>query len=392
MVHNAYRQPGGEDAAERAERELMLAAGHDVVRYTRNNREIDDYGPWRKASLAPRTLWARDSHRDLLDLLKREKPDVAHFTNIFPLVSPSAYYACRAADVPVVQSIHNYRVLCPAATFFRDGGICEECVEHSLWRSVRHGCYRGERSATAVLAGALAFHRLRRTWSELVDCYIALTDFARAKLIAGGLPAEKVVVKPNFAHPDPGERTERGEYALFVGRLSREKGLDTLLRAWTRLEAELPLRIAGDGPLRRELEAEVARAGLAKVRLLGRLPREDLLKVVKGARFLVVPSSWYEGFPMVIVEAFACGVPPIASRLGGMSEIIREGTTGLHFTAGDAGDLARKVAWAWGEPEALEEMGHAARGEYRARYTAEHNYELLIGIYRRAIAVAATRA
>jgi glycosyltransferase involved in cell wall biosynthesis len=392
MVHNAYREAGGEDAAERAERELVIAGGHEVVRYTRDNREIEGYGAWRKATLAPRTLWAWDSHRDLLALLEREKPDVAHFSNTFPLISPSAYYACRAAGVPVVQSIHNYRLLCPAATLLRDGSICEECVERSLWRSVRHGCYRGQRAATAVLAGMLVFHRLRRTWSELVDCYVALTDFARAKLVAGGLPAEKLVVKPNFAHPDPGERTEPGEYALFAGRLSSEKGLDTLLRAWRRLDTELPLRIAGDGPLRREVEAEVTRAGLAKVRLLGQLPRQDLLKVVKSARFLVVPSTWYEGFPMVIVEAFACGVPPIVSRLGGMAEIVREGSTGLHFSPGDAGDLARKATWAWREPEALQEMGRAARGEYQARYSAERNYQLLIDIYQRAIAAAAARS
>jgi glycosyltransferase involved in cell wall biosynthesis len=385
MVHNAYREPGGEDVVHEAERDLMLAAGHRVVRYLRSNTEIDGYGPWRRATLPARTLWAWDTHRELRALLAAERPDIAHFTNTFPLVSPAAYDACRSAGVPVVQSLHNYRILCPAATFLRDGQICEECAVHSLRRAVRHRCYRGSRAASAVVAGMLALHRRRRTWSEQVDGYVALTGFARERLVAGGLPPDRVNVVPNFVHPDPGERIEAGGYALFAGRLAPEKGLDTLLQSWRRLESRVPLRIAGDGPLRPVLEAEVAR-GLADVELLGPLPRGELVKVLQGARCLIVPSLWYEGFPMTIVEAFACGVPVIATRLGGLPEIVAEGRTGLLFAPADPGDLARTLESVWTDSEALAEMGRAARREYEAHYTAARHAELLEEVYARAIA------
>jgi len=287
--------------------------------------------------------------------------------------------------VAVVQSLHNYRLLCPTATFLRDGRICEECAVHSLRRAVRYGCYRGSRAASAVVAGMLALHRRRRTWSERVDGYVALTGFARERLVAGGLPPDRVAVVPNFVHPDPGERSEAGGYALFAGRLAPEKGLHTLLQAWRRLETRVPLRIAGDGPLRPVLEAEVA-GGLADVEMLGPLPRGELVKVLQGARCLVVPSLWYEGFPMTIVEAFACGVPVIASRLGGLPEIVAEGRTGLLFAPADPGDLARTLESAWTDPEALAEMGLAARREYEDHYTAARHAALLEEVYARAIA------
>jgi glycosyltransferase involved in cell wall biosynthesis len=391
MVHNAYREPGGEDVVHEGERDLMAAAGHDVVVYRRSNAEIADYGPGRWATLPARTFWAWDTHRELRALLASERPDVAHFTNTFPLVSPAAYDACRAAGVPVVQSLHNYRLLCPAGTFLREGRICEECTVHSLRRAVRHGCYRGSRAASAVVAGMLAFHRARRTASEAVDAYVALTEFARARLVDGGLPRERIAVVPNFVRPDPGERSEAGDYALFAGRLAPEKGLSTLLDAWRRLERRIPLRIAGAGPLRGPLETERAR-GLADVAILGSLPRGDLLKALRGARCLVVPSLWFEGFPMAIAEAFACGVPVIASRLGGLPEIVAEGRTGLLFTPGDAGDLARTLESAWADPDDLAEMGRAARHEFEARYTAAHHAAALEAVYTQAIATRRAQA
>lgn len=389
LVHNRYREPGGEDMVFAAEEQLLRGAGHQVIEYVRDNNEIALNGFVSRARLAAGTLWAGDSLRDLREILRRESPDIAHFHNTLPLISPSAYYACREAGVPVVQTLHNYRLLCPAATFFREGHLCEDCIEHNLGHSVYHGCYRQSRTATAAVAAMLAIHRWKGTWTEAVDRYIALTGFARAKFVAAGLPESKVSVKPNFVAPDPGPRSGPGEYALFVGRLSREKGLRSLLRAWRGVDRGIPLRIVGDGPLGAELRAAFNGADSPNVRFEGWQSREQTLAAMKAARFLVFPSELYECFPVTLAEAFACGVPVIASRLGAMAEIVEHGRTGLLFEAGNADDLATKVEWAWTHPAEMQEMGRAARAEYEAKYTAERNYRLLMEIYERVLCSAA---
>jgi glycosyltransferase involved in cell wall biosynthesis len=391
LVHNRYHQPGGEDTSMLAEEGVLRAAGHRVVEYIRHNDEIKEYGLRSKATLSLRTVWAWDSYREIKALLARNRPDLAHFHNTFPLISPAAYYACREAGVPVVQTLQNYRLLCPAATFLNHGRLCEACVEHSLWRGVADCCYRHSRAATTTVALMLAVHRRLGTWTRLVDCYIALTEFGRRKFIEGGLPAEKIAVKPHFVFRDPGIRDGRGEYALFVGRLTEEKGLRTLLAAWERLSNRVPLEIVGDGPLRPELEKQVSHLGLSEARrgkpaatsisFHGHLTPEDVTSVMKRARFLLFPSIWYEPFGLTNIEAFACGVPVICSRLGAMQEIVADGRTGLHFCPGNAEDLAAKVEWAWARPEETVAMGRAARADYEAKYTAERNYEMLMEIY-----------
>ncbi len=384
LIHNHYQQPGGEDAVFSAEGALLREAGHHVITYTRSNDEVRALGAWGRLTLPARWVWAGDSVRALRQLIAREKPDVAHFHNTHFMISPAAYYACREAGVPVVQTLHNYRLLCPNALFLRGGAVCELCLGRTPpWPGVRYGCYRGSRLQTAGMAAMLTFHRWRRTWQEQVDCYIALTEFARQKFIQGGLPAEKIAVKPNF-QPDPGEGLGREPFALFVGRLSVEKGLDVLAAAWEKLN--VPLKIAGDGPLRATLAAQMTPPRQGTVTLLGQQPHAAVLNLLRQARFVVVPSTWYESFPMVVVEAFACGTPVIASRLGALAEIVADGRTGLHFTPGDAADLAAKVAWAWEHPEEMAAMGRNARAEYEAKYTPERNYEMLMAIYRTAIA------
>ncbi len=386
LVHNSYQQSGGEDIVFDQERRLLERAGHQVVAYQRSNSKIEKHSVAARLGLVKQAVWATDTRQEFARLLSQEKPHLVHVHNTFIMVSPSVYSACREARIPVVQTLHNYRLLCPAANFFRDGRVCEECVEHSLWRGVRHGCYRGSRPATATVALMLAVHRWRRTWTQMVASYITLTEFARQKFIGGGLPADRIVVKPNFVHPDPGERTRHGDYALFVGRLSPEKGLRTLLAAWERLHNGVPLVIVGDGPLRAGLEAQAEQRGLSTICFQGSLSRDQTLAAIKGASFLVFPSECYETFGRSIAEAFACGTPVICSRRGAMQEIVADGRTGMHFNAGDAEDLAEKVKWAWAHPGRMAELGKGARGEYEAKYTAEKNYALLMEIYQRAIA------
>jgi glycosyltransferase involved in cell wall biosynthesis len=385
IVHNEYQESGGEDVVFEQERRLLARNGHQVVTYERSNHELEAYSNLQRVGMLKQIISATDSKREIREILRAERPHLVHVHNIFMMVSPSVYKVCQEEGVPVVQTLHNYRLLCPAAIFYRDGHVCEECCEHGLLRSVCHGCFRDSRAATAAIALMLQVHRTKRTWQDSVNGYVALTEFARQKFIRGGLPANKIHVKPNFVHPDPGERSAAGDYALFAGRLSEGKGVSTLLAAWNLLASSIPLLVIGDGPLRPMLEAEARRKNMQRVAFRGHLDVTETRAAMKRAAFLIVPSVWYETFSLNIAEAFACGTPVICSRLGAMQENVADHRTGLHFTAGDAEDLARKIEWAWTHPSELALMGREARREYENRFTPERNYTRLMEIYQRAV-------
>ena len=243
LVHNYYQQPGGEDDVFQAECDLLRSHGHEVGTFTRHNDAIRSYGILHKLNMARETVWSSETYRELLARLRTDRPDVVHFHNTFPLVSASAYDACREAGIPVVQSLHNFRFLEPCATLCRDGKVCESCVGETVpWSSLVHGCYHGSRAETAVLAAASAYHKMRGTWQTAVDRYVVFTDFFRRWFVKAGLPTEKVFVKPHFLTPDPGVGSGSGGYALFVGRLSPEKGVETVIRAWRSLRIPLIIR------------------------------------------------------------------------------------------------------------------------------------------------------
>jgi glycosyltransferase involved in cell wall biosynthesis len=381
IVHNSYQQAGGEDQVFEAEAALLESFGHDVVRFRAHNDQVRELG---RLELARETIWNGKSYREIRAILRRERPQILHAHNVFPLISPAIYYAARAEGVPVVQTLHNYRLMCPNALLFRDGHVCEECLlARSPIAGVIHACYRNSRAATGVVAAMLTVHRALGTWTRLIDVFIALSEFARDKYIQGGLPPDKIVVKPNFIHPDPGIREAGGSYALFVGRLTPEKGLHTLLAAWERLGNKLPLKVVGDGPLAEEVRDAAQR--LVGVEWLGSQPREHVLALMKHAAFLVIPSIWYEAFGVVIAEAYGVGLPVIASDLGSMSMLIRSGYTGLHFRPGDTADLVAQVEWAVAHPAEMDVMGTHARHEYETRYAADRNYDLLLHVYGLAI-------
>jgi len=378
-VHNRYLMRGGEDEVFESEARLLQEYGCTVKMIS--HEMTQPAGLVEKAKIAINAAWSDDWYTKFRKQLEEIRPDVVHVHNFFPIVSPSIYYACRDAGIPVVQTLHNYRLLCPGAAFYRDGRVCEDCLHGSLLNGVVHGCYRDSVVGTAVLARMLNVHRKKHTWSTMVDRYVALTEFSRQKFIEGGIPAERIVVKPNFVLPDPGPGIEKGNYALFVGRLVDLKGVPTMLKAWKSLPEPIPLMIAGDGPYRAQLETELKSAGLSTVQYRGQLSRRDTLAAMQRAKFLIFPSEWYEGFPVTIAEAFACATPVICSRLGSMQEIVADGVTGLHFEAGNAESLASQVRWAWSHPAELAVMSSSARAEFEARYTAERNYEMLTDIY-----------
>lgn len=378
-VHSRYQIRGGEEEVFESESGLLREMGHRVEVYEESNDRVADSAPWR---MALRTIWSERAHQITSCRLTEHPYDVVHVHNFFPPISPSIYYAAKTKGVPVVQTLHNYRLLCPNALLFREERICEDCCGKSIpWPGILHGCYRGSRAATGATALMLAVHRAMSTWTEMVDCYIALTEFARQKFIKGGLPADKIVVKPNFVHPDPGIGRGNGGYALYVGRLSVEKGIDTLLAAWERLDGRIPLRIIGDGPLAGQVIEATKR--LSQVKWLGRRPMSEVYHLMGEAAMLIFPSKWYETFGRVAVEAFAKGTPVVAAGLGAIAELVERDRTGLHFCPGDPQDLAAKVDWLLERPKELARMRREARLEYETKYTAEKNYQQLIEIYER---------
>ncbi|MDX2230101.1 MAG: glycosyltransferase [Leptolyngbyaceae cyanobacterium bins.349] len=376
-VHNYYQQPGGEEQIFNTEATLLQSYGHEVLRYTLTNDEITGMNP---LVLAKNTLWNNQVYQELRSLARQEKPDVAHFHNTFPLISPAAYHALKAEGVPIVQTLHNYRLLCPNALFFRDGKVCEDCLGKPIpVPGVVHGCYRGSRSASAMVAATVSFHSLLGTWSQVVDVFIAYSHFARQKFIQGGLPAEKLAFKTNFLHPAPAPGDGKGGYGLFVGRLSVEKGLGVMLDAWRQLGGKIPLKILGDGPMAGLVKD--AMQEMPEIEWLGRRPLEEVYEVVGNAAFLVFPSEWYETFGRVAIEAFARGTPVVASNIGAITELVEHQRTGMHFRPSDATDLATQIEWLLAHPEKLSQMRLEARAEFEAKYTAADNYKRLMEIY-----------
>lgn len=378
MAHNRYLERGGEDGSFAAEVALLREHGCDVDVYERDNREIERRGTLRTGLGA---IWSNDTYRDVRAMLKRGNFDAVHVQNFFPLISPAIYYAARAENVPVVQTIRNYRLLCPDANLLRDGRTCEECVgKFFAWPAIVHGCYHKSRAASASVATMLTAHRAAGTWRGMVDRYVALTEFSRAKLIEGGLPADKISVKPNFVLADPGPRHGEGGYFIYVGRLSREKGVATLIDAWERAAVDARLLIVGSGPEEEELRERCKAIG--GVEFLGQKPVSDIYELVGNAIALCFPSLCYENFPRTILEAFAVATPVIAHRNGTIPEIISDGVTGELVEMGDAAAMAERLRNAAANPREMASMGKSARRVFEDRYTAEANFRQLMEIYR----------
>lgn len=381
VVHNSYQHRGGEDAVVEDEIALLRAHGHTVHSYLRTNDEI---AAMSSVAAARQSLWSNRTSVEMSTLMRDFKPDVIHAHNTWPLVSPSLYWAAAEARVPVVQTLHNFRLMCLSGLYLRDGKVCEDCAGRLPWRGVLRKCYRGSTAASGVLAGMLALHRARGTWQHKVTRYIALNNFCRDKFIAGGLPAERIVIKPNFVDFDAPAPEPRDGF-LFVGRLSQEKGIDVLAAAARRLDGAA-VRVAGSGPEAPLLE------GVPGMTALGALSGAAVRAEMGRALALVLPSIWYENFPRTLVESYGCCLPVIASRIGALAELVQDGETGLLFNAGDAADLGEKMRWAQAHPEEMARMGRNARVLYEAQFTAERNHQQLLAIYQDAIGATHDRA
>ena len=292
--HNYYQTAGGEDAVVRSECELLRNFGNEVMLYERSNLELNSLSFLQKIQHLWNLGWSNRSCQDFKSLLRKFRPDIVHFHNIFFMITPSVYFACREADVPVVQTQHNFRLLCSNALFYRDHRVCEDCLQKTLWQGVWHRCYRGSTFLTALVVKMLREHWKQKTWIDLIDAHIVLSQFSRQKFIQAGIPAERIFVKPNFAQsPMLVKRQDQG-YALYLGRLSEEKGVRFLIEAWRTIA--LPLKIIGDGPLWGEMKEYIAAHDIKNVELLGYCASEKCQEYMQGAKLVVVPSQCYENF------------------------------------------------------------------------------------------------
>jgi glycosyltransferase involved in cell wall biosynthesis len=377
MLHNRYLLPGGEDQVSAAETGLLRDYGHEVELLEEDNRRVEQLG---KTQTALRTLWSRESYRRIDEKLRGKSFDILHVQNFFPLWSPSVYYAASRHRVPVVQTLHNYRLMCVNSLFFRDQHVCEECLGRAIpWHGVVHACYRDSRAASAVVAAMLGAHKLAGTWQKRVAIYIAVSDFAREKYIAGGFPEAKIVVKSNFIHPAPAPGNGGGGYALYVGRLSPEKGITTMLEAWKSATRTIPLKVVGEGPLAEMVIA--AGRTCPKVEYLGSKPFSEVLDLMRNAEFLLFPSEWYETMGRTIMEAFSVGTPVVAASIGPPASMVVPGETGFHFTPGNVAELKERLECCFDNLEHLHALRGNARKAFVAKYTGPANIKTLLAIY-----------
>lgn len=378
IAHCRYKQRGGEDVVFESEAAQLRDAGHEIDTFIADNSSINERSFVSKIVTASTTVWGvRETHR-LAAHIQSFGPEIVHFHNTFPLLSPSAYYACAAASVPVVHTLHNYRTFCASGMLLRSGTICERCLGKRFYNGVRFGCYRGSRAASIPLVASQYLHWSMNSYQRKVDKFIALTNFAKQKYIEAGFLEEKIVVKPNSVAEPLSWKRSLGDYALFVGRIAPEKGLRTLIRAWGKRSQRLIA--VGDGPERMPLEEEVGRTRL-NVHFVGARTRQEVMELLSRAQCLIVPSEWYEGFPMTIVEAYSMGVPVVASRIGSLAEVVLEGKTGMLFDAGNIPQLSDLLSNTIDNWRLLEVLGAEAKRGFRQYYSPEANVKSLEHIY-----------
>lgn len=389
VLHNRYRQPGGEDALFQAETELLRSQGHEVHAEVCDNEA--GTGIRGLVALTAGAAWSPSSYRRVRRICRNFRPDVAHIHNFWMRLSPSVHSACHAEGVPVVQTLHNYRLICAGAALLREGKVCEDCVGKLPWRGIVHRCYRGSFSASAAVTGMIAVTRVLRTWRPDIDAFITLSRQAREIFIRGGLSPDQIFVKPNFTR-DPGEsptRPSQSRMCLFAGRLSEEKGVRYLLDAWALVRKKIAanLVIAGDGPERPRLAAHAQHLGFRsdEVRFLGYQRPAEIGRLLEQCRMLVMPSIWREPFGLSLIEAFARSRPAVAFAIGAPAELIPEGHAGFVCPPGDVDGLAQHIYRILSDDDLADRMGASARLHYLRHFTPETNYDILLSIYRHAI-------
>ncbi|HXH09769.1 MAG TPA: glycosyltransferase family 4 protein [Alphaproteobacteria bacterium] len=387
LCHNFYQQPGGEQRAVLAAKALLEREGHQVLFFQQDSLDIESYHTREKIAFFPRTIFSHRIYNALLQIAAREEPHIAHVHNVFPLLSPSVYIALHDAAIPVVQTIHNYRFMCINGLFLRNSRFCERCKTGNFFSGFKFRCYRDSYLLSGLYALTIGGHRRWGTFDK-IDHFIALTNFVAEKLLESGLTtADKISVLGNFL-PVPlaeyGRSAMRTPYVVYIGRLSPEKGILTLLDAIRPLP-HVRLKVLGSGPLQDSVTAYIRSHRLYNVDLLGYVGGEERDRILRGAWCCVVPSECYETFPLIVLESAAVGTPIVASRIGSLATLVADGETGLLFTPGDSADLRSKLEYVIANPEGAIRMGQHARRWVETSYTSEAHYEALMQIYQQVL-------
>lgn len=383
IVHNYYQVPGGEDTVVENEKNMLLENGHEVVLYTRHNDEIKSRGILGKLILPLETIFSFKTYREVKRVIKEKNIDIVHVHNTLPLISPSVYYSANNCKIPVVQTIHNFRLLCPTATFIRNNKICEDCIDKGLICSIKNKCYRGSLIQSAVSALTLSLHRIVGTYNR-INSYICLTEFNKNKLI-NLVNEDKIFIKPNFVRKNKDLVTLNNKYYfLFLGRIDELKGIRLLVEAWESINSNTSkLLIVGKGPLEDEINQYIKKRNITGIELLGFKNKDEVMELIRYAKALIVPSQWYEGFPMTIAESLSQGVPVIAGDIGNLSTIINNGENGLLFTYNDKNELKEKIIQLDNNTELLEKITKGAFDSFNKKYNEDINYKILLDIYNR---------
>lgn len=385
IIHNKYRYAGGEDSVMQNEVRLLESHGHHVVLYQKDNSELDYYPLLDKLRLPLRTLYSISSAKDIRTIIKQEQIDIVHIHNTLPLISFSAYYAAKQCDCALVQTLHNFRLLCPNGLFYRDNVICKDCLK-SLSCSVKHSCYRNSKVQSMLVALMLLFHRLIGTF-RLPDAYIALTEFNQS-VFAPLLDKNRLFIKPNFTEPAdfvPQDYNFKSrEYFIYLSRIERSKGIFLLLDAFRNLP-DTPLLIVGTGPDDEAVQAYINKHCMKNVRFLGFTPHNEALSFLYHAKALIFPTQLYEGFPVVLAESFSLGTPVIGSNIGNTASIVEDGQTGLLFKHDSTEDLILKIKQLNTPSFPYSTMEENCYTTYKQHYTPDKNYDCLLSIYQAAL-------
>jgi glycosyltransferase involved in cell wall biosynthesis len=385
QIHNHYiEKTGGEFYVAEMDKNILESLGHSVIRYIRDNIEILQYNYIQKIKLFIETLWSLKTKKDIRKILFQEKPDIVHVHNFFPLISPSIFWEIKRHNIPVVWTLHNYRLICAEAQFLREGKACDKCLSKSKFHAIKNKCYRNSAFASMTVVVMNLLHKIIGTWNNKVDTFLVLTNFGKNIFIKYGIAPNKIVIKPNVIYPDPGPRNEADvkDYALFLGHHSVKKGVELLIDVWKDVDYELIM--AGGGPLLNKLQKQAEREH-AKVTFKGPISHQESLRLLKGAYFLVLPSLHYEGFPLVLSEALALGVPVITSDSGPMPELVINEITGLLVNPGDKVDLKTKIFWAISNPMRMREMGLNVRKFFDEKYSVRNNISILLNVYNKVL-------